>query len=52
MDDKSKNTSTKNSKNQDVEVSNDQLGENSSEDYQTKEYSDALQNKNKNKGLK
>jgi hypothetical protein len=46
-----------NSKNQnqdqnDVEVYNDQLGENASEEYKSEEYSNAIQNKNKNKTVK
>jgi hypothetical protein len=46
------NTGIKNNSDQDVEVFNDQLGENASEEYKSEEYSNSLQNKNKNKGIK
>lgn len=35
-----------------IEVNNDQLGENASEEYKSEEYSNAFQNKNKNKSVK
>jgi hypothetical protein len=53
MDIKNQNNSKNKNQNQDdIEVYNDQLGENASEEYKSEEYSNAVQNKNKNKSIK
>lgn len=44
--------SSKNKNQDDIEVYNDQLGENASEEYKSEEYSNAMQNKSKNKSTK
>jgi hypothetical protein len=52
MSTKNQNDSKKKSTDDGVEVFNDQLGENASEEYKSEEYSNAFQNKNKNKSIK